>query len=547
VIDIASGQPVAGAGLGAELIERHDRVLGGWGLARSDDQGRFVISGLEPGVYNVVLLGIFGRADATARAEEGVRVRAGADSTADMTVMEGRPLRVMVVDRITGQPVPGIPVGCHGSARPRSGAIVLMGKTDDQGRYTFHVPPGEQYLYLADGSQNQRVAHRDVMVPERGEVEPVRLIRWIRPVRNPMMEAMKAAGPQPVEKAKAVVADVAKKAVAAGDEPAAGKAEERPPASVERTVTRDIYGRGDGDVPVKAPAPDTRTVIGRVRDSQGRVPAGIRVGVSGAAESVATDRDGMFELADVPRRELEIYLQRRRGAFQFETIPAGRDRVEITLQPDVDVQANDRAVSAQDEPIPPELRGRLTFVDLGTQGTDYLADGPDGNGNDLNRLPRGIHKLGETYFRIGEKMIHVQGRSRPDLPQSVKGIKVRARGRTLHFLHSTQGGLNAEDTLIGAYVVHYADGSNEQVPLVYARDITNWLHRDPGRRIDRAKPAWTGQNDAAARHVRPGLMIRLFDLAWTNPHPEKEITSLDVLSAGKECDPFLVAVTVISP
>jgi hypothetical protein len=211
-----------------------------------------------------------------------------------------------------------------------------------------------------------------------------------------------------------------------------------------------------------------------------------------------------------------------------------------------DSAANAQPASSHDEPIPPELRDRLTFVNLDPSGTDYLSDGPDGGGNDLNRLPRGIHKLGETYFRIGERMIHLKGRMRTDLPRSVEGIKVRARGRVLHFLHSTGGG-DEEDARIGAYIIHYADGSSEQVPLVYARDITNWWHRDPGRRIDRAKPAWTGQNDAVARHVRPGLMIRLFDLAWTNPHPEKEITTLDMLSAGKECDPFLVAVTVISP
>ena len=55
-----------------------------------------------------------------------------------------------------------------------------------------------------------------------------------------------------------------------------------------------------------------------------------------------------------------------------------------------------------------------------------------------------------------------------------------------------------------------------------------------------AKVAWTGANESAGQ-------IRLFDLAWTNPHPEKEITTLDMLSADKECDPFLVAVTIVRP
>ena len=41
-----------------------------------------------------------------------------------------------------------------------------------------------------------------------------------------------------------------------------------------------------------------------------------------------------------------------------------------------------------------------------------------------------------------------------------------------------------------------------------------------------------------------GLQVRLFAQTWTNPHPEKEIATLDVLSTGTLCDPFLVAVTL---
>jgi hypothetical protein len=41
-----------------------------------------------------------------------------------------------------------------------------------------------------------------------------------------------------------------------------------------------------------------------------------------------------------------------------------------------------------------------------------------------------------------------------------------------------------------------------------------------------------------------GIRIRLFDQTWTNPHPEKEVAVLDILSGGTQCDPFLVAVTL---
>ncbi len=535
VIDAATGRPVAGAVLKVDLIEYHRQILGGWDDETvSDDRGRFFFGGLEPGVYNVVLRRVPGRDDATAPAAEGVRVRAGADTPADLSVVEGRALRGTVLDRETGEPVPGIRVGCHGPARPRSGDASQVRTTDDLGRFTFHVPAGEHRVSILSGGADHRLSHRDVLVPERGEIKPVRLMRWAKRVVNPMMDVRKVAAFPTAERA-------------------VGKASVNAEESTKAT-TPIVASPEKAKAP--AEAPKVRTVTGHVRDPQGRPLAGVRLqitpGPSGPhanpqnIDLPTTDRDGVFLFTGLPRRPLQITLERAGYQYQVEDLPADRDEVQWTYKLIADPTADVPATPAQDEPIPPELRGRLTFVDLDPSGTDYLSDGPDGFGNDLNRLPRGIHKLGETYFRVGEKMIHLKGRNRPDLPRSVEGIKVRARGRILHLLHSTQGGA-ADDHQIGAYVIHYGDGSSEQVPLLYARDITNWWHRDPGRKITGARPAWTGQNDAVARHTRPGLMIRLFDLAWTNPHPEKEIATLDVLSEGKECDPFLVALTVVRP
>ena len=78
VVDAATGQPVAGANVGAQRIEHTERILDGdWGTAISDAQGHFLVGGLAPGVYNL----LFGSSPKgrrfTARAVEGVRVRAG--------------------------------------------------------------------------------------------------------------------------------------------------------------------------------------------------------------------------------------------------------------------------------------------------------------------------------------------------------------------------------------------------------------------------------------------------------------------------------------
>ncbi len=147
VID-AAGRPVPRTLVGAQLTEYRTRILGGWGETQADDQGRFAVTGLEPGVYNLLFQEAPGRPTATARAVEGLRVQAGHNTAALMKVIEGRPLRGVVIDQENDQPVVGIQVGCYGPARPQSGAAVDSRKTDATGRFTFHVPPGEQHVYL---------------------------------------------------------------------------------------------------------------------------------------------------------------------------------------------------------------------------------------------------------------------------------------------------------------------------------------------------------------------------------------------------------------
>jgi hypothetical protein len=522
----ATGQPVEGVRLGAQLLEHRVRILGGYGEGVSGKQGRFLIGGLGPGVYNLLFQGVPGHDQLTARAVEGLRVLAGAETPANLTVIRGRPLRGVVLDRETDEPVADILVGCYGPAHPRSGAAVETHKTDAQGRFTFHVPPGEQHDYIMENISSSRLSRRDLFVPEQGEIESCRLLRTV-PENHGPREVMKAES-RPLPPAGAKVKDVMK-------------------VATRELPVRDL---AEGKVTEEAekPIPKVRTITGHVRDPKGRPLVGVSVYVDftpGAPferfDSAATDRDGMFLLNGLPRQPLQINLQYGGLKIQTEALRPDRDQFEFTYSLGPDPRDRTQPAPAQDEPIPPGLRERLTFVDLDRRGNDFLADGPGGNGNDLDRLPRGIHRLGDVYFRIGEKMVHVQGGMRLDLPRSVKGIPVQARADRVHFLHATQGGRDP-GTLIGAYLLRYADGTSEQVPLVYGRNIANWWSFPRKDDPTEDESPWTGSNDVTDHN--PRLKIRLFAFTWTNPHPEKEITAFDVLSSGNDCDPFLAAVTL---
>ena len=254
-------------------------------------------------------------------------MRVGAETPANMTVIRGRPLRGLVIDRETDKPVADILVGCYGPAHPRSGAAVESHKTDTQGRFTFHVPPGEQHVYLMEGMPFSRLSRRDLFVPEQGEIESFRLLRTAPENQSPrgmMKEAFRPGPPVPAK-----IKDVMKVAVRAAKRELPVRARARAKVAEEAAE----------------PAPKVRTVTGHVRDPQGRPVVGVSVYVNrqpqpGAPfeqfDSAATDREGMFILNGLPRRPLQINLNHSGSRIQTEALPPERDQVEFTysLGPD---------------------------------------------------------------------------------------------------------------------------------------------------------------------------------------------------------------------
>ncbi len=146
----ATGRPVEGVRLGAQLLEHRVRILGGYGEAVSDKQGRFLVGGLEPGVYNLLFGGVPGHDQLTARAVEGLRVRAGADTPANLTVIRGRPLRGVVIDRETDTAR-----GRHPGWLLRPGAAPIRSRrriAQDRRSGPFHIPrPARRAVRLHHG------------------------------------------------------------------------------------------------------------------------------------------------------------------------------------------------------------------------------------------------------------------------------------------------------------------------------------------------------------------------------------------------------------
>lgn|GEM_PF-4996372 len=537
VTDAVTGAPVSGADLAAQLLDYHERMFEGtYGECLSDAQGRFAITGLQPGVFNLHVWKVAGRDQAVASAVEGIRVRANEDVPANLKIIEGIPLRGVVVDTTLKQPVAGVPVGCYGPAHPRTGAAVATKVSDQQGRFTFFVPPGEQFVYVMDGHGMSRLSRSLITVPKSGEVGLVRLVRESpKQAQSYYMKKVYVKSDSVAKKEKEVV----KKSVAL--------------SPVTKTKKEGFAKSVVAHPQAPADVPEGRTVIGQVLDTEGRPIVGATVTINSLGQPdqhsdlAATGREGIFILRGLPKHEVSVVVSRcdieGPGSYREKKVSADQASVEFEFDLILKPRDWDEPKGAVDEPVPAELRDRLTFVNLDPKGNEFVVDAPT-YGEDLHRLPRGVHKMGATFYRVGSKLIHLQGQHTPGRPESVVGIAVAARADKISILHAVQYG-DPINTEVGAYVVRYTDGTSERIPIVYGRNIANWellLPLGSPEALAEAEIAWTGTNDVT--NHEPRIQIRLFAMTWSNPHPDRVIDSIDMISKRTGSDPFVVAVTL---
>ena len=167
-------------------------------------------------------------------------------------------------------------------------------------------------------------------------------------------------------------------------------------------------------------------------------------------------------------------------------------------------------------------------------------------GNHLAELPRGVQTLGGSAFDVRGLVQVVLGKTSLNLqeryPSRVKGIPIGRNLNRLQILHSIQGARQPVGTRVGHYLVHFANGRREEIPILYGRDARDW-HEHPDAPADATEAviAWKGGNPATKEAGTRG--IRLFKRTWVNPAPDVVIARLDFVAEHAMTTPFLVALT----
>ena len=163
-IRLALGAVVAGRvlqdGKGVEGVKvaAQAQRAGGWSEGITDAQGRYRLTGLGAGLYNVAL-DLPEGADRTARAVADLLLKPGQKAEGrDFALESGTVVEGRVVDT-AGKPQPKAMVGIYGPAHPQSSGWVQGTLTDADGRFRFRVPAGRQYVYTMD---REPQVHADV-------------------------------------------------------------------------------------------------------------------------------------------------------------------------------------------------------------------------------------------------------------------------------------------------------------------------------------------------------------------------------------------------
>ena len=115
---------------------------------------------------------------------------------------------------------------------------------------------------------------------------------------------------------------------------------------------------------------------------------------------------------------------------------------------------------------------------------------------------------GGPFVEIGDDPGHQGYVARAEIPGSIG-----RKARRLYFLQGTHFPADP-GARIGAYVVHYQDGTTAEIPTRYGQDVLDWWARpDAGPGPALSQIVWTGHNEAASRS---GVDIRLFMKTWNS-------------------------------
>lgn len=174
---------------------------------------------------------------------------------------------------------------------------------------------------------------------------------------------------------------------------------------------------------------------------------------------------------------------------------------------------------------------------------DYMGGWFDEGTNDLRIFPIGKRQFAGVPFEIIDPVrnseatcIVLRSTLRPYFPEAVRDIPAnKADVDYIHFLHTSGWG---DDKLLKEAIFHYdlvyEDGTVVPVPVRYGIDIGNWWKPEP---LSNARLAWADYNPV-------GRLVGVWRMSVANPHPQKTLKSIALVSNNTNAVPGILAITL---
>jgi hypothetical protein len=158
----------------------------------------------------------------------------------------------------------------------------------------------------------------------------------------------------------------------------------------------------------------------------------------------------------------------------------------------------------------------------------------------LVALPSGLQTFAGVCFDIRGLIQLRRGAVDCELFPERVTIPVKRKFTRLHALHGGRWP-EQEGTSVASFVLHYTDGSEATVPIIYGKHLRVQSTGDAGKAdCPLGHMVWPSPVPTDPEDVRPWL----YHATFTNPRPVLAVERIDYLSQVGRCGPFLVALTV---
>lgn len=162
-----------------------------------------------------------------------------------------------------------------------------------------------------------------------------------------------------------------------------------------------------------------------------------------------------------------------------------------------------------------------------------------GSWNDMRQIPIGEVLCAGVPFWVadekkGNSLLVMYGEKYN--PSGVKSVELPMKGTIKNFyvLHST-GWSETPGFEVMKYIFHYQDGSEAVIPIHFGEEIDGWWELK--RQLPNAKIGLRFANSLCES-------VGFFAFRAANPHPEKPVKNLEIISLAMDSVPAVAAVTV---